>query len=63
MKQEFLNNLLPNELQQKLPGALGVQQELSKIAHLAFREFVALQQPGVWKNGALRSLLGMGGEF
>ncbi|MBV9038548.1 MAG: sulfatase-like hydrolase/transferase, partial [Acidobacteriaceae bacterium] len=63
MKQELLNNLLANEMQQKLPGALGVQQELSKIAHLAFREFVALQQPGVWKNGGLRQLLGMGGEF
>ncbi len=63
MKRELLNNLLANELQQKLPGALGVQQELSKVAHLAFREFVQLQQPGVWMKGGLRSLLGMGGEF
>ena len=63
MKRELLNNLLPNELQQKLPGALGAQQELSKVAHLAFREFVQLQQPGVWMKGGLRSLLGMGGEF
>ncbi len=63
MKRELLNNLLANELQQKLPGALGAQQELSKVAHLAFREFVQLQQPGVWMKGGLRSLLGMGGEF
>jgi len=63
MVNELLNNLLPNELQQKLPGQLGVQQQLSKTAHLAFREFIDLQPAGVWQKGGLRRLLGIGGDF
>jgi hypothetical protein len=30
MVRELLNNILPNELQQRLPGRLGVQQRLAK---------------------------------
>ena len=64
MMNELLNNILPNEMQQKLPGSLGVQQELSKIAHLAYREFVQLQPDSFWQIvGSLRSQLGIGGEF
>ena len=36
MEANLLNNLLPNELQQPLPGALGVAQQASKAAHLAY---------------------------
>lgn len=63
MLNELLNNLLPNELQQRLPGALAAQQELSKVAHLAYREFIQLQPNPVWQNGGLRDLLGLGAEF
>jgi uncharacterized sulfatase len=63
MMNELLNNILPNELQQKLPGSLGVQQELSKIAHLAYRQFVQLQPDPFWQSHGLRTLLGLGGEF
>ena len=62
MMNELLNNILPNEMQQKLPGALGVQQQLSKIAHLAYREFVQHQPDSFWQMHGLRSLLGLGVE-
>jgi arylsulfatase A-like enzyme len=63
MEANLLNNLLPNELQQGLPGALGVVQQASKVAHLAFREFIAIQPTIAWAEGALQSLLGYGLEF
>jgi arylsulfatase A-like enzyme len=63
MVQELLNHIVPNELQQKLPGSLGVQQQLAKIAHLAYREFIQLQPDPVWQNGGLQTLLGLGREF
>jgi arylsulfatase A-like enzyme len=63
MEANLLNNLLPNELQQPLPGALGVVQQASKVAHLAFREFIAVQPTLAWAEGALQSLLGYGLEF
>jgi hypothetical protein len=63
MEQELLQNIIPNELRQQLPGTLRRQQEASKIAHLAYRELVALQPSGFWKNGGLRTFLGYGEEF
>jgi uncharacterized sulfatase len=61
--QRLLRDLIPNELQQKLPGSLGKQQELSKIAHLLYRDFIALQPSGTWQKGGIRNLLGYGAEF
>ncbi len=63
MKQLLLNDLIPNELQETLPGALGGVQAASKLAHLIFRAFIALQGSNIWKNGGLKSLLGYGAEF
>jgi len=63
MVNQLLNIHLPNELQQNLPGVLGVQQQLAKTAHLTYREFIALQPAGVWLNGGLQKLLGYGREF
>ena len=63
MVQELLNQIVPNELQQALPGSLGVQQQLAKAAHLAYREFIQLQPDPVWQNGGLQTLLGLGREF
>jgi uncharacterized sulfatase len=62
-QQQLLNDLVPNELQQKLPGALAVVQEASKLAHLAFRNLIALQNTSIWRNGGLQTLLGYGREF
>jgi arylsulfatase A-like enzyme len=63
MAQLLLNEIVPNELQEKLPGALGVAQDASKIAHLAFRELIALKGSDIWRNGGLQTLLGYGREF
>ena len=61
--QELLNNIIPNQLQQPLPGRLRLQQEGAKLKHLIFREFMALQLPPTWQRGGLQSLLGYGREF
>jgi uncharacterized sulfatase len=63
MEASLLNNLIPNELQQTLPGALGLQQAASKAVHLAYRDFIAIQPLIAWAQGALQSLLGFGLEF
>jgi hypothetical protein len=63
MAQHLLNDLVPNELQEPLPGALRVVQEASKLAHLAYRELIALKGSDVWRNGGLQTLLGYGREF
>ena len=63
MVKRLLNDLVPNELQERLPGALGVAQEASKIAHLVFRELISLKPSGDWKRGDIMSMLGYGSEF
>ena len=63
MVQELLNNIIPNQLQQPLPGKLRLQQEGAKLKHLIFREYIALQPPPSWQGGGLQSLLGYGREF
>lgn len=63
MEANLLNNLLPNELQQPLPGDLGVAQQASKAVHLAYRDFIFIQPTLAWAKGALQSLLGYGLEF
>jgi uncharacterized sulfatase len=63
MTQEILNNIIPNQLQQPLPGSLRLQQKKSKQAHLVYREFIAHQPAKVWQNGGLQTLLGYGAEF
>ena len=63
MMQRLLYDLVPNQMQQRLPGGLGVAQQLSKTAHLLFREFLALQPAKVWQNGGLQKILGYGRMF
>jgi arylsulfatase A-like enzyme len=63
MVQRLLNDIVPNELQERLSGRLRLQQEASKIVHLAYREFIAFQPSGTWRNGGLQTLLGYGREF
>ena len=59
----LINNIVPNELQARLPGTLGVQQALSKRAELLWAEFIALQPPPTWQGGGLHKLLGYGWDF
>ena len=54
--QYLIHNLIPNELQQRLPGKLGLQQRFSKEAELLWAAFIALQQPGDLRSGALQKL-------
>ena len=63
MVQSLLNDIIPNQLQQPLPGRLRLQQEGSKLKHLIFREYIALQPPPSWQGGGLQSLLGYGRDF
>ena len=63
MVQQLLEDLVPNELQQPLPGILRLEQLGSRSVHLLFREFIALQPSGVWRDGGLQTLLGFGSEF
>ncbi len=62
--ENLTQNLIPNELQEPLPGALGVQQGLSKQAELLWALFVALQPPASWQVGnGLQKILGYGWGF
>jgi uncharacterized sulfatase len=63
MVQHLLNDLIPNELQQPLPGTLRLEQLGSRFFHLLFMEIIALQPSGVWRDGGLQKLLGFGSEF
>jgi len=63
MSQTLLHDIVPNELQAILPAPLTGVQSLSKKAHLLYREFIALQPSGAWKNGGLGSILGYGRNF
>ena len=61
--ENLIHNIRPNELQERLPGKLGVLQALSKRAHLAWAEFIALQPPPTLQSGDLHKLLGFGWGF
>jgi arylsulfatase A-like enzyme len=63
MARHLLNDIVPNELQEPLPGRLRLAQQASKFAHLAFRNLIALQGSDIWRNGGLQDLLGYGREF
>jgi hypothetical protein len=63
MVHHLLTDIVPNELQEILPGRLRFAQEASKIAHLAFRELIALKPSGDWKRGDLTNVLRYGAEF
>ncbi len=63
--QNLIHNIRPNELQERLPGKLGLQQELSKLAHLVWNEFIQLQQPSNSQpsRDLLQKLLSFGWGF
>jgi uncharacterized sulfatase len=60
----LVNNIIPNELQQPLPGSLRLQQLGSKAAHLIYRAILENIDPQTLNaNGGIRELLGYGGQF
>jgi uncharacterized sulfatase len=61
--QQLIHNIIPHELQERLPGRLGIQQALSKRAELVWAQLIALQQPSTFPSGALQKLLGFGWGF
>jgi len=63
MVQALLNDIIPHQLQQPLPGTLRLQQEASKRAHLLYRELFKHYPAKVWQDGGLQTLLGYGAEF
>jgi uncharacterized sulfatase len=65
-KQEYqalINDLIPNELEQTLPGVLALEQKKAKAAHIAFRELIQHYPVSVWEGGGLRTILGYGASF
>ena len=62
MRDRLLNDLIPNELREKLPGALGEAQELSKKAFLFVEHQVLDPTSGEPVRDLLRKL-GYGREF
>jgi uncharacterized sulfatase len=60
---QLMQNLLPNEMQQILPGQLAAEQLKSKVAHIAFRDLVKNLPESVWEGDGLRTELGYGGPF
>jgi arylsulfatase A-like enzyme len=62
MLNMLLKNFIPNELRERLPGALGAAQELSKGAYLFVEEQVLDPNSSGSVRGLLRSL-GYGREF
>jgi uncharacterized sulfatase len=67
--EELMQNLIPNELAQHLPGSpldpnsLRAQQIKSEIAHVVYRDLIKNLPESVWENGGLRTQLGYGGPF
>jgi arylsulfatase A-like enzyme len=66
----LVTNIIPNELQQLLPGSLldptslRAQQAVSKARHLAYRAILENIDPQTLNaNGGIRGLLGYGGPF
>jgi hypothetical protein len=60
---QLTQNLIPNEMQQILPGRLAAEQLKSKVAHIAFRDLMKNLPESVWEGDGLRTQLGYGGPF
>jgi uncharacterized sulfatase len=67
---QIVQNYIPNELAQPLPGSpldpnsLRAQQIKSEIAHVLFRDLIKNQPDSTWQTGnGLFKLLGYGGPF
>jgi hypothetical protein len=58
-----VDHIIPNELQERLPRPLRLDQEKSKIAHLLYRDLIAHKALVDWLQGDLTKVLGYGAEF
>ena len=65
MYHHLLNNIIPNELQALLPPPLFLEQEKSKLAHLAYRALIDNLPLEVYKaqGQGLTNILGYGADF
>ncbi len=63
MYRLLLDEIIPNELQQKLPPSLALYQDAAKIAHLAFRALIYDLPLSVFQGKGLRDILGYGADF
>jgi uncharacterized sulfatase len=59
----LVTNIIPNELQQTLPGTLAAEQAVSKARHLAYRAILENFNPQSSGNPPLADILGYGGPF
>ncbi len=63
LRQSLVNDIIPSELRAPLPGALGVAQDLSRIAYLTYDTLLRnLPTPGS-SSTDLRSVLPFGVDF
>ena len=56
MLNVLLNNLIPNELRARLPGVLGVAQDLSRTAYLLLEQYTLNPNPGISVRDLLSQL-------
>ena len=63
--RQLLRHIIPNELQQRLPGRLAFEQEKSKVAHLIFRALMENFPISLYEaqGNDLSVLLGYGADF
>jgi arylsulfatase A-like enzyme len=61
--EKLVNQIVPNELQERLPPPYRAAQEASKLAHLLYRQLIARKPDSDWKRGDLVKVLGYGAEF
>ncbi|MBV8867271.1 MAG: sulfatase-like hydrolase/transferase [Acidobacteriaceae bacterium] len=59
----LMNDLIPNELQKRLPPPLRAAQAISKEAHLIYRSMIQDKPPSDWQRGDLVKVLGYGANF
>jgi uncharacterized sulfatase len=61
--ERLIHDIIPNELQERLPPPLLKVQEISKIVHILYRDLIAHKALVEWLQGDLTKVLGYGAEF
>ena len=63
LRASLIGEIIPNELRAPLPGALGLAQDASKVAYLAYDAFIRNLPASGFSKGEIRTLLGYGADF
>lgn len=63
LRQSLVNDIIPNELRARLPGALGVAQDVSRVAYLAYDALIRNLPPPDASGEDLRTALPFGVDF